>query len=236
MRLSSSPSSIYSGAAPCASLAWTRTPGHSLSSRISCAAALRHIGGVCTLDEGLTVDQRSACDVIVASVTLPHDGAVEFTQTVVKHHPAVKVLLTGLVASNTLMMCYLEHGVAGYIHTEDSWLALVQKMHAASRREGLISPALTTALSVRLRELKPRVSERHGLQTMNPTTLYASLTEREKEGLTLLEQGYSNLAIGAALCSEAGTVKNHVHNLLDKLGVPTRSHAASLARPALASR
>jgi len=70
---------------------------------------------------------------------------------------------------------------------------------------------------------------------MNPNHLYAELTERECEVLDLIEQGASNQEIASSLCIELGTVKNHVHNILDKLDVRTRKHAAIIARQALAN-
>jgi DNA-binding CsgD family transcriptional regulator len=70
---------------------------------------------------------------------------------------------------------------------------------------------------------------------MNPNHLYAELTERECEVLNLIEQSYSNQEIASKLCIELGTVKNHVHNILDKLDVRTRKHAAIIARQALAT-
>jgi two-component system response regulator DevR len=192
------------------------------------------VGGVCTTQEELTFCQCWACDVMLVSATLPNEGALELTQTVRKSQPAVKVLLTGVMASKVVLLRYLEHGVAGYVDPEDAWPDVVQKIRALVRGEGLVAPALIPALIARLRELKHIVRELAGLQAMNPTTLYASLTEREAEVLALIEQGYTNLQIGAVLCIEAGTVKNHVHNLLGKLGVPTRLQAAMLARQALA--
>ncbi len=53
--------------------------------------------------------------------------------------------------------------------------------------------------------------------------------------IDLIEQGASNQEIASSLCIELGTVKNHVHNILDKLDVRTRKHAAIIARQALAN-
>ena len=202
------------------------------------AVALRNepdievVGSVCTVSEALTLCQAMACDVILASVTLPHKGALELTRTVRKNNPAIKVLLTGMVDAKAVILGYLEHGVAGYVLMEDSWVELVQKIRAAGRNECLLSSDVAAALLARLCELKQMVSQVNGAHEMDPLALYASLTEREGEILDLIEQGYTNLQIGATLCIELGTVKNHVHNLLDKLGVPSRSQAALVARQA----
>jgi len=206
------------------------------------AVALRNepgievVGCVCTVDEALNLCQQVACDVILASVTLPYRGALELTRTVRKNNPPIKVLLTGMVDSKSVILGYLEHGVAGYVLMDDSWAELVQKIRAAGRDECLLSPEVTAAMLTRLCELKQLVSQLNGSCEMDPVALYASLTEREGEILELIEQGYTNQQIGATLCIELGTVKNHVHNLLDKLGVPSRGQAALVARQARVTR
>lgn len=205
------------------------------------AVALRNepdievVGCVCTVGEALKLCQQIACDVILASVTLPDKGVLELTRTVRKNDMAIKVLLTGMVDSKTVILTYLEHGVAGYVLMEDSWAELVQKIRATSRNECMVSAEVAAAMVARLCELKQSISQL-GSYEVDAVTLYASLTEREGEILGLIEQGYTNLQIGATLCIELGTVKNHVHNLLDKLGVPSRSQAALVARQARVAR
>ncbi|MEZ4622218.1 MAG: LuxR C-terminal-related transcriptional regulator [Caldilineaceae bacterium] len=61
-------------------------------------------------------------------------------------------------------------------------------------------------------------------------TLLTELTAREWEVLQLIEQGYSNQQIADKLTIEMGTVKNHVHKILDKLDVRCREQAGLLAR------
>ena len=95
--------------------------------------------------------------------------------------------------------------------------------------------AFQEKLMARIRELKQQVIELNGLQALNPDALYAELSRRECEVLDLIEQRYSNQGIGNTLYIELGTVKNHVHNILDKLGVHTRGQAATIARQALAN-
>jgi len=189
---------------------------------------------VTSTEQALPCLDSVAYDVLLVSATLPAGGALALIQTVRKSQPALKVLLVGLSECEAFVLPYLEAGVAGYVTTQDTLAALVQKIRAVARGEFPLAPAMGAALLTRLRELKQMVREFSGLQAMNSTTLYASLTARESDVLALIEQGYSNLQIGATLCIEAGTVKNHVHNLLEKLGVPTRSQAAILARQALA--
>ena len=58
----------------------------------------------------------------------------------------------------------------------------------------------------------------------------AGLTAREREVLELLDRGLSNKEIARELCIQVSTVKNHVHHILEKLGVGRRSAAVARAR------
>jgi len=186
-------------------------------------------------NEALAWLKKYSCDVVLVSVTLPEDGAFTLTRSMAKLSPTPKILITGLTESKALILRCIEEGVAGYIHTDESLTDLVAKIRSVCQGEFFVSPYIAAALISRIGELKKLVTELNGFKDMNPNHLYAELTERECEVLDLIEQGYSNQGIADTLCIELGTVKNHVHNILDKLDVRTRKHAAIIARQALAS-
>jgi len=193
------------------------------------------LGCVASADEALALLKKSPCDIVLVSVTLPDDGAFMLTRTVTKLGNPVKILITGLTESKAVILRCIEEGVAGYVNTDESLTDLVRKIRCVSQGEFLVSPGIAAALISRIGELKKLVTELNGFKDMNPNHLYAELTERECEVLDLIEQGASNQEIASCLCIELGTVKNHVHNILDKLDVRTRKHAAIIARQALAN-
>ena len=188
-----------------------------------------------TADEALAWLKKYSCDVVLASVTLPEDGAFMLTRSLSKADSSSKILITGLTESKAVILRCIEEGVAGYVHTEESLTDLVSKIRSVYHGEFVVSPYIAAALISRIGELKKMVTELNGFKDMNPNHLYAELTERECEVLNLIEQGYSNQEIANMLCIELGTVKNHVHNILEKLDVRTRKHAAIIARQALAN-
>ena len=73
--------------------------------------------------------------------------------------------------------------------------------------------------------LRPGLSERVASQLRAPSADGPDITERERDVLRLLAAGYSNREIGRALFVAEGTVKNHVSNILTKLGVRDRTRA-----------
>jgi len=187
-----------------------------------------------TAHEALAWLKRYSCDVILVSVTLPENGAFMLTRSLAKVDNSIKILVTGLTESKAVILRCIEEGVAGYVQTNESLTDLVAKIRSIYHGEFFVSPHIAAALISRIGELKKLVRELNGFKEMNPNHLYAELTERECEVLDLIEQGYSNQKIANTLCIELGTVKNHVHNILDKLDVHTRKHAAIIARQALA--
>ncbi|MCX6050346.1 MAG: response regulator transcription factor [Chloroflexi bacterium] len=186
-----------------------------------------------TTTAALTLLKEVKCDVLLVSVTLPQNGAARLTRAATNMPNSIKVLITGLVEAKALIIYWLEAGVAGYVHANESLATLIEKVRRATRGECMISPSLAAALITRIDQLKQQIVETRGIQALNPNTLYAELSERECEVLGLIEQRYTNRGIGDTLCIELGTVKNHVHNILDKLGVRTRQQAAMIARQAV---
>jgi len=73
--------------------------------------------------------------------------------------------------------------------------------------------------------LRPGLSDRVANQLRAPSADGPEITAREREVLRLLAAGYSNREIGRALFVAEGTIKNHVSNILTKLGVRDRTRA-----------
>ena len=116
---------------------------------------------------------------------------------------------------------YAEAGVAGYVTRDADAAVLCQTIEAVDRGETLCSPQLAALL---LRRVASLASERAGAH------VHAHLTVRELEVVALIDRGLSNKEIAQALGIEVATVKNHVHNILDKLGVHRRAEAAAALR------
>lgn len=192
------------------------------------------VASVATVDAALTLLRKAQYDVLLVSITLPNAGAMLLTQAVAQMDGAGKVLITGMLESKTVILAYLEAGAAGYVYQDEAVVDFVAKIRAVNRGEFPVSPALAAAFIARISELSQQMIELNGLQTLNMDAIYAKLSGRECEVLNLIEQGSSNQGVAHTLLIEVGTVKNHVHNILDKLGVRTRKQAANIVRQTLA--
>jgi two-component system, NarL family, nitrate/nitrite response regulator NarL len=114
-----------------------------------------------------------------------------------------------------------EAGISAFVAREGTAEDLVAAVHQAMRGELVCSPRVTALLFDRVAALS---AER---TTSIPTD---ALTEREKEIIPLVEQGLSNKEIARQLRVGAATVKNHVHNILEKLQVRRRGEVAARLR------
>jgi two-component system nitrate/nitrite response regulator NarL len=178
------------------------------------------VGGVTSLDEALLLVPES--DVILVSTHLPEDGALKLTSAIAETHPSVKVLVLGLTETKEQVLQYVEAGADGYVLKDDSVDDLLSRIRAAQSGEALVSPNIAAALMSRVGELAQLFADvESGLNEA------ADLTPREREILELIGQGLTNQEIADRLVIEVGTVKNHVHSILQKLDVSSRQDAAS---------
>jgi DNA-binding NarL/FixJ family response regulator len=113
-----------------------------------------------------------------------------------------------------------ELGVLAFVECESGLDALVAAVAGAAHGEASFPPRIATTLLRRVRRLSVR--RRAG----DP----ALLTVRESQVAELIAEGLSNKEIAARLCIEVATVKNHVHNILEKLGVNRRFDAVARLR------
>jgi DNA-binding NarL/FixJ family response regulator len=181
---------------------------------------LEVVGGVTSLDEALLLVPES--DVVLVSTHLPEDGALKLTSIIAEAHPSVKVLVLGLTETKGQVLQYVEAGADGYVLKDDSVDDLLSRIRAAQSGEALVSPNIAAALMSRVGELAQLFADvESGLSEA------ADLTPREREILELIGQGLTKQEIADRLVIEVGTVKNHVHSILQKLDVGNRQDAAA---------
>ena len=138
------------------------------------------------------------------------------------------VIAVGVHATDEQMIVAgAEAGVAAYHMRSDSLADLLAIIASVLTGERDFPPALSNIL---LRRLSNLAAQRH------PLPRGPGLTAREMQILGLLELGRSNQDIADQLAIAVHTVKNHVHNVLTKLGVNSRAEAAALSHSLRAER
>lgn len=197
--------------------------GNIFASVLEDEADLRVVGCVTSLQDALVFLRQEEVDIAVVSVSLPDREALALIRTITDQAPATKVLALGLSEDDkTEILRYIEAGAVGYILKDSSLEDFLAAIRLAQQGEARVSTQIAGAMMERLSNLARLFA------TVEPKLNGdARLTSRELEVLQCIGLGLTNQEIAARLVVEVGTVKNHVHNILEKLNVSSRDEAAS---------
>jgi two-component system, NarL family, nitrate/nitrite response regulator NarL len=137
------------------------------------------------------------------------------------HAPEAKVVALGISEDEADVLPLAEAGIAGWVTRDASVDDLREAVASAAAGETLCSPRMVASLLRRVASLAEDLRDGHASR---------SLTRRQREIVALIDAGLSNKEIARQLSIELPTVKNHVHNILEKLQVSRRGEAAALVR------
>lgn len=160
-------------------------------------------------------------DLVVMDVEMPVMDGVEATRLIREQLPHVKVVMLTVSESEDHLFDAIRFGAQGYLLKDLRPEQLYELLGAVMRGEAPVSPAVAGRLLAEIRD----GSITRGAPAPSPET--PVITRRELEVLQLVADGMSNKEIGARLWITEGTVKNHVHNALEKLQLENRIQAAA---------
>lgn len=160
-------------------------------------------------EEAVALYAKHQPQVVLMDLQLPGINGVETTKRIREAHPEAHVLVFSSFARDDEVQAALDAGALG----------VLQK--SASRDE-LITAIKTVATGGTY--LPAGLKERLASLQLGPT-----ITVREREILAFIAQGFANKEIGAKLGIAEDTVKRHISNILDKLGVKDRAQATTEA-------
>jgi len=200
----------------------TRLIGNVITVALEDEPDITVVASVTSMDEALQVIQEKEVDIALVSTRLPDQGALKLTRAIVELAPSTKVLALGLTEEKERVLRYVEAGATGYILKDDSLEDLIETVRDAREGKVFLSPHIAAAMMERLSNLAHMFSDIEN--NVSDTT---GLTSREIEVLELIGKDLTNQQIAEHLVIEVGTVKNHVHSILEKLNVSTRKEAAT---------
>jgi DNA-binding NarL/FixJ family response regulator len=175
---------------------------------LSQASSLTVVGAVRGQRETLDVARALTPDVVV--LDMASDDSTTTLHELKELRPAVAVVGIGIPELDQEILACAERGMEGYVTREGSVEELVAAIEHAADGELHCTPKFAGLLMRRL----AAVTAAH-----EPARMVERLTSREYEIVTLLGQDLSNKEIASRLGIEVATVKNHVHNLFEKLQV-----------------
>jgi DNA-binding NarL/FixJ family response regulator len=175
------------------------------------------VGEGSTVQEALARIPSTKPTVAILDVRLPDGSGVQVCRDIRSSNPEIACIMLTSYADDDALLASVMAGAAGYFLKRVGKVNLVDAVRRAGAGKSLHDPVLVERVLERLRE--------------GPTTdpRIASLTPQERRILDLIAQGQTNRQIADSLYLAEKTIKNYMSNLLAKLGMESRTQAATFA-------
>lgn len=169
-------------------------------------------------DEALQMIPSVKPDVVLMDLKMPVMNGIQATHHICTQYPEVYVLVLTTYDADQWVFDAIRSGAAGYLLKDTPRDGLIAAIKGTAEGKTHVDPNVAGKLFTQVSKAPAE-----------DTTVTASLSEREREVLSLLARGLSNADIAARLYLSEGTVRNYVSAIFVKLGVSDRTQAAVLA-------
>jgi DNA-binding NarL/FixJ family response regulator len=156
-------------------------------------------------------------DVVLMDIKMPNLDGIEACRRILAENPKVKVLMLTTFEADNHVIQALKAGASGYVLKDSQPAAIVSSILAVVAGERVMASAVANRVLEMLT----------GATT--PKEFYNGLTAREVEILKMLATGLANKQIAYQLKISEKTVRNHVSNMYEKLGIYDRAQAVLYA-------
>lgn len=185
----------------------------SLRAALETVDTMRVVGVAHSAEDALQEAARSQPGVILLDYRLPDAGGGRLIEQLQVVAPGTRVVVLTASADDHTLIDAIESGCASFLTKDQTLEDVVMAVQSAAIGEAVIPPAL-------LARVLPRLRRRGG-----PSS---ALTPREREVLELLAAGVPSNEIAERLFVSRNTVRNHVQNVLTKLGAHSRLEAVAI--------
>lgn len=172
------------------------------------------VGEACDGTDALLLCQELSPDVLLLDLGMPGPSPSATVKAVMHHCPQVKIIMLTAYDDEVYVRNLIGLGVDGYILKDEAPETLVRAIRSAMEGDAWFSRRVIDILAAPASPFDDSMAE-------------PSFTDRETEILNLLVKGRSNNQIAGSLVIAEGTVKNHLVNIYQKLGVHSRAEAIS---------
>jgi NarL family two-component system response regulator LiaR len=153
-------------------------------------------------------------DVVLMDLMMPEVDGITATRQIHQKHPQIKIIALTSFAEQAMVQGALQAGAIGYLQKNVTAVELANAIRSAHAGRMTLSPEATQVLAEAITQ---------------PQLPGSDLTEREREVLQALVAGLNNNEIAEQLIISLGTVKFHISNIFQKLGVDSRVEAVKAA-------
>src|SRR3982751_326761 len=170
--------------------------------------------------EAVTLAERFKPDVIVMDLSMPELDGTAATKEIVSKGLATRVLVLTMHTEEDYLVPLMEAGAAGYLVKSAADRDLVDAVRAVAHGDVYVHPSAGRILAKNLTKKDPAKTEREQFE---------KLTQRERDVLRLVAQGYSAPEIGERLFISPKTVDTYKQRVNEKLGISHRSEYVDFA-------
>lgn len=187
-----------------------------LETLLNLAVDIRVVAHAVDGDEALVQMREYRPDVVLLDVRMPKMSGIDVLRVMNDRKASPPVILLTTFDDDTALLEGIHLGAKGYLLKDVSLDTLTNTIRVVAEGGTMISPVITECLTRGIHQARLPADNGYNQE---------ALTSREAEILRLMTGGYSNREIATALDLSEGTVKNHVSNILSKLGVRDRTRA-----------
>lgn len=187
-----------------------------LSSYFSVQKDMEVVGEADNGEGGVELALREKPDIILMDLVMDGMDGIEATKAILAKWPDAKIIIVTSFIDDEKVFPAMESGASGYLLKTSSAAEIANAIRSIHKGENVFEEKVTQ-----------KVIDRETAQPVSH--LHDDLTSRELEILTYIAEGYSNQEIADACYITLKTVKTHVSNILSKLDVSDRTHAAIYA-------
>ncbi len=187
------------------------------------------IAGMCADgQEGVDTALSIAPDLVIMDIGLPTIDGIEATRKIKESNPNIKVLMYTSREGDDDIFDAFKAGADGYITKGATAEQTISAVLAVSEGAGWLDPAIAKVVLRNVRKGSDSLERKGEINYKLGKNLFG-LTEREMEVLALIVDGLTNPQISEKLVITIATTKTHVHSILQKLYVSSRSKAITTA-------
>ena len=157
--------------------------------------------------EALSIAEQTAPDVIILDINIPELNGIDVTRQLTNRSPQAKILGLSVHEKGRMVTEMIKAGASGYVPKSCASRELLDGIRTVASGKMYISPQV----------LGDVVESRMRPPSDDEDNIFSALSEREREVLQLIAEGYSTKEIGDVLCLSVPTIHTHRQNIMKKL-------------------
>jgi len=191
-----------------------------LRSLVSCNPEFEVVGEAEDGREAIRGVEQCKPDLILMDLSMPRMNGLEAIRDIRRVSPVTKILILTIHKTEEYILPVLKAGAHGYVLKNDTQAELMAAIQNVLKGKSYLSPSISEKVIEGYVE---------GKKTIKTTSSWDTLTQREREILKLIAEGYKSKEIADSLCISVKTVIKHRSNLMEKLDLHNISALTAFA-------